>query len=394
MSTAGRQRAPLDPGATQITVSRGLGGWLRANRLGVAFTSYQTGQLFLLGVLPNGSISFNQQNYVRAMGLCHDDGRLFVGSLFQIWRLENMLRRGETGNDAFDRVFVPREARTTGDIDIHEIGVLADGRPIFVNTRYSCLATTDPVHSFRPLWKPAFISKLAGEDRCHLNGLAMADGVPRYVTAVSRTDSLAGWRERRVDGGVVIDVADDRVVADQLSMPHSPRIAGNRLYVLDSGRGQLVRIDPATGAREDIAFCPGFLRGLALHDGHALVTISKPRDGSFKGLPLEQELAGRGGEAWCGLLVINLRHGEIVEWVKLDGAIAELFDVAALPGVTCPMSVGVDTLEIEGTISIAPFADVRRRSARADPQSEDRADGSSRRCAATDRPETIGVHSP
>lgn len=357
MATAGRQRTPLDPGATQISVSRGLGTWLRANRLGVAFTSYQTGQLFLIGVLPDGSISFNQQNYVRAMGLCHDGGRLFVGSLFQIWRLENMLRAGEMGNGTFDRVFVPREAHTTGDIDVHEIGVLADGRALFVNTRYSCLATLDPVHSFRPLWKPAFISKIVGEDRCHLNGVAMAEGVPRYVTAVSRTDSLSGWRERRTGGGVVIDVADDRVVADGLSMPHSPRVSGDALYALDSGRGQLVRIDVATGAREDVAFCPGFLRGLALHNGHALVTISKPRDGSFRDLPLEEELARRGGDAWCGLMVINLRHGEIVEWVKLDGAIAELFDVATLPDAICPMSVGVDTLEIEGSISIAAFAD-------------------------------------
>lgn len=352
---AGRQRTPLDPGATQISVSRGFGSWLRANRLGIAFTSYQTGQLFLLGVLPNGSISFNQQNYVRAMGLCHDGGRLFVGSLFQIWRLENMLRPREMGNETFDRVFIPRQAHTTGDIDVHEIGVLADGKPLFVSTRYSCLATIDPVHSFKPVWKPAFISKIAGEDRCHLNGVAMAEGVPRYVTAVSQTDSVAGWRERRIDGGVVIDVADDRIVADGLSMPHSPRLAGTDLYVLDSGRGQLVRIDVATGAREDIAFCPGFLRGLALHDGHALVTISKPRDGSFKGLPLEQELARRDGEAWCGLMIINLRHGEIMEWVRLEGAIAELFDVATLPGATCPMSVGVDTLEMEASISIAPF---------------------------------------
>lgn len=365
MKAAGRQRTPLDPGATHISVSRGFGAWLRANRTGIAFTSYQTGQLFLLGVLPGGSISVNQQNYVRAMGLCHHEGRLFVGSLFQIWRLENMLRAGEMGNETFDRVFVPREASTIGDVDVHEIGVLADGRPLFVNTRYSCLATIDPVHSFRPLWKPAFISKLAGEDRCHLNGVAMARGVPRYVTAVSRTDSVTGWRERRTGGGVVIDVDDDRIVANGLSMPHSPRIAGAWLYVLDSGRGQLVRIDPLTGAREDVAFCPGFLRGLALHNGHALVTISKPRDGSFKGLPLEQELARRDGEAWCGLLVINLAHGEIVEWVKLEGAIAELFDVAALPGVTCPMSVGVDTLEIEGTISIAPYGNLLPGSARA-----------------------------
>jgi uncharacterized protein (TIGR03032 family) len=341
-------------GETSISVSRGLGGWLEANRASLAFTSYQTGQLFLVGVLPNGSISFNQQNFTRAMGVCRDGNRLWVGSLFQLWRLEDMLGDGELANGSFDACYVPREAQTTGDIDIHEIGILADGKPVFVNTKYSCLATTDPVHSFRPLWRPDFISKLAGEDRCHLNGLAMADGVPAYVTAVSQTDVLSGWRARRELGGVIIEVSTGRVVTDELSMPHSPRLDGGKLYALDSGRGQLIAVDPETGRREDIAFCPGFLRGLAIHNGHAIVTASKPRDGSFKELALQGEIEKRDGEAWCGVFVINLRHGDIVEWIKLDGAIAELFDLAVLPDLRCPMSLGVGTLEIQSTITFQP----------------------------------------
>jgi uncharacterized protein (TIGR03032 family) len=351
MSTTGRQDTPLDPSATQITVSRTFGLWLTSNRASIAFTSYQTGQLFLVGVQAGGAISFNQQNYVRAMGLCNDGNRLFVGSLFQIWRLENMLRPGEMANEQFDRVFIPREAHTTGDIDIHEMGVDHTGRLIFVNTKYSCLATIDPKNSFRPLWKPDFISKLVGEDRCHLNGLAMSEGVPRYVSAVSQTDTRAGWRASRVTGGVVIDVATNKVITDQLSMPHSPRLVGSELYCLDSGRGQIVRIDPANGAKEDIAFCPGFLRGMTIHNDHAIVTASKPRDSTFEDLPLQGEIASRDGEQWCGVFIVNLRHGEIVEWIKLDGAVSELFDVAIVPGAVCPMSLGPSTLEIENTIS-------------------------------------------
>lgn len=356
MSTVGRQDTPLDPAATGITVSRSLGSWLSANQASLAFTSYQTGQLFLVGQQADGAISVNQQNYVRAMGLCFDQGhsnggRLFIGSLFQVWRLENMLRPGELANGKFDRAFIPREAHTTGDIDVHELGVDRSGRLIFVNTKYSCLATIDERHSFRPLWKPAFISKLVGEDRCHLNGLAMDDGVPRYVSAVSQTDSLSGWRNRRVSGGVVIDVASDRIVTDELSMPHSPRVVDGQIYVLDSGRGQIVRVDPETGAKEDIAFCPGFLRGMTIHNGHAIVTASKPRDGSFKDLPLQEEIVRRDGDAWCGIFVVNLRHGDIVEWIKLDGEVAELFDVAVIPGAACPMSLGPGTIEIENTIS-------------------------------------------
>jgi uncharacterized protein (TIGR03032 family) len=347
----GEGPAQAAPGATSITVSRGFNAWLRAHRVSLAFTSYQTGQLFLVGSHPNGTVSFNQQNFTRAMGVCYQPGRLYLGSLFQLWRLENMLRPGEIGNQAFDAVLVPRNAQTTGDVDIHEVGIDAEGRVIFVNTRYSCLCTLDLTHSFRPVWKPAFISKLAPEDRCHLNGLAMDKGQPRYVTAVSRSDVLSGWRERRHEGGVLIDVRDDRIVTDQLSMPHSPRVAGDALYLLDSGRGRIVRIDPATGARTDIAFCPGFLRGLAIHDGHAIVTVSKPRNGTFNGLLLDTEMRSRDATPWCGIMIVNLATGDIVEWIRLEGHISELFDVAAMPGILCPMALGPGTVEIQNAIS-------------------------------------------
>ena len=346
---------------TALSTSRGLSDWLRRTGTSLAFTSYQTGQLFLVGVLPNGTVSFNQQNFSRAMGLWYQPGRLYMGTLFQLWRLENMLRPGQLGNKAFDSVLIPRNAQTTGDIDIHEVGVDSQGRVIFVNTKYSCLATLDPSLSFRPIWKPAFISKLAPEDRCHLNGLAMADGKPRYVTAVSRSDIVNGWRERRHEGGVLIDVSNDRIVTDQLSMPHSPRLVDGVIWALDSGRGQIIRIDPETGAKTDIAFCPGFLRGMSIHRGHALVTVSKPRDGSFKGLSLDGEMEKRDAEPWCGVLIVDLAKGDIVEWIRLEGAITELFDVAALPGVRCPMSIGASTAEIRANIvfndAVSPLPD-------------------------------------
>ena len=164
------------------------------------------------------------------MGVHATPQRLYVGSLFQIWRLENVLAPHERANEHFDRLYVPRNAQTTGDIDVHELSVDRAGRVIFVNTKFSCLATMSITHGFKPLWKPPFISRLAAEDRCHLNGLAMQDGAPAYVTAVSRSDMINGWRDRRHEGGVLIDVRDDRIVTDQLSMPHSPRVdAGRRL---------------------------------------------------------------------------------------------------------------------------------------------------------------------
>lgn len=325
---------------TNISCSRGFPQWLAMHNCSLAFTSYQTGQLFLVGVLPNGALSLHQRNFVRAMGLIGDGQRLLLAGLAQIWRFENVLAPDERANEHHDRLYVPRRGQTVSDLDVHELGIDTAGRLLFVNTKYSCLATDSVAHSFKPVWRPPYISKLAPEDRCHLNGLAMENGVPRYVTSVSTTDIVDGWRNHRRDGGVVVDVETDAIVAEGLSMPHSPRIHDGALWVLDSGNGYLTRIDRESGSRERVAFCPGFLRGLSFHAGHAVVGLSLARhEGVFSGLPLQEELDKRGGEAWCGIQIVNQRNGDIVEWLRLEGGIRELFDVRVLPGVRCPMAL-------------------------------------------------------
>ncbi len=339
---------------TKIECSRGLADWLIMNNVSLAFTSYQTGQLFLVGVMPDRRISIYQRNFVRAMGIITQPQRIYVAGLEAIWRLENILRRTEVANQFFDRLFIPRNAQITGDLDIHEMAVDKHGRVIFVNTKYSCLATFNLTHSFRPLWKPKFVSKVTPEDRCHLNGMALVDGTPKYVTAVSQSDLLNGWREKREQGGVIIDVQTDRVVTDELSMPHSPRVAGGALWVLDSGRGYIARVDEETGKKENVCFCPGFLRGLSIWNGHAIATVSLPRDGTFKDLELEENIRARGGVPWCGIQIVDLRAGGIVEWIRLEGFIKELFDVGVIPGARCPMALGVGTPEVLHTISFEP----------------------------------------
>jgi uncharacterized protein (TIGR03032 family) len=339
---------------TRIGVSRGLRDWLISNRTSLAFSSYQSGRLVLVGAMSNGTVSLHQQRYDRAMGLCWDSGRLYLATRLHIFRLENVLPASQLPQSEFDVALLPREAYTTSNIDVHEMAVDSNGRLVFVNTLYSCLATLDPKHSFRPIWKPSFISQLAPEDRCHLNGLGMSNGRPKYVTAVGQTDTADGWHGRPLPRGVVIDVDTDRVVTDELSMPHSPRAVNGRIYALDSGRGFLVEIDPATGKLTDIAFCPGFLRGLAIVGNFAVVTVSKPRRGGFTELPIEREMNLRMATPMCGVLIIDLRHGEIVEWVKLEGDVMELFTVELMPGVTCPMSFGCGTSEFDDAITFDP----------------------------------------
>ena len=340
------------PAETKIGASKGLAAWLARNKTSLAVSSYQSNRLILIGTMPDGTVSVHQQALSRVMGMSWDRNGLWVASRVQIWRLENILPEGGLFEDSFDLRLMPRTTHITGDIDVHELAADREGRPVFVNTSYSCLATIDPVHSFRPIWKPSFISELVREDRCHMNGLGMLNGRPKYVTAVSQTDVANGWHGRPLPKGVIIDVETDEVMTDQLSMPHSPRVAPDgKLYAVDSGRGFLVEVDKGTGHVRDVAFCPGFLRGLAIINDHALVTVSKPRYGKFEAMPIADELASRNLDPLCAIMVIDLSRGEIVEWLRLEGDVQELFAVEVMPGIRCPMAVGPQTDEFKDSIT-------------------------------------------
>jgi uncharacterized protein (TIGR03032 family) len=287
------------------------------------------------------------------MGLWGDGQTLWMSSLYQLWRFENILPPGEQYND-HDRLYIPRVGYTTGDLDIHDLAVDTGGRVVFVNTRFSCLATLSEKCSFTPLWRPPFISKLAAEDRCHLNGLVLDEGQPRYVTAVSTSDVTDGWRDRRRDGGVVVDVQSNQVIASGLSMPHSPRVHQGRLWLLNSGTGYLGSTDLAGGTFQPLTFCPGYLRGLAFAGDYAIVGLSGPRHDqkTFGGLALDEELAAHGASPRCGLYVIDLRSGDVAHWIRVEGMVSELYDVVVLPGVVRPMALGFKTDEIQRLLTI------------------------------------------
>ncbi len=347
--------APAPPAGepwVEVTPSPGFGGWLAEQNVGLAFTTYQTSKLFVIGHYPDGRLRVVERTFERCMGLWGDGQTLWMSSHYQLWRFENVLRPGATFQ-GYDRLYVPKTAHTTGELDVHDVAVDAAGRVVFVATQFGCLATLSERYSFAPLWRPPFLSGLIAEDRCHLNGLALEAGRPRYVTAVAASDVKDGWRERRRDGGVVLEVPAGRVVAGGLSMPHSPRVYRGRLWVLNSGAGQFGSVDPATGAFAPLAFCPGYLRGLAFAGDYAVVGLSLPRhDRAFTGLALDEELARRGAAAACGLEVIDLRTGAVPHRVRLGGVVTELYDVVALPGVARPMLLGVRSDEVQRTIAV------------------------------------------
>ena len=349
--------APDAAGATPslvLTPSRGFTDWLKMLGGSLAFTTYQAGKVFFIGTRPdNGRLSIFERSFPRSMGLAvSPDGRtLLMATQAQIFRFDNVLPRGQR-QDIYDAVYAPKQTWITGDLDVHDVGFGPGGRPVFVNTLFNCVAAVSDGYSFRPLWRPDFISRLAAEDRCHLNGMAMDGERVTHVTCVSRSDVADGWRDRRAAGGLLIDVESGAVLAEGLSMPHSPRLRDGVVWLLNSGTGELGHVEPGRGFVPR-AFCPGYARGLAICGRHAIVGLSLPRENrTFQGLPLDAALGERNAQARCGLLIVDLDSGDTVAWLRIEGVVRELYDVAFLPGVACPSAIGLKGPEILKVISI------------------------------------------
>ncbi|MCH7685728.1 MAG: TIGR03032 family protein [Planctomycetes bacterium] len=344
--------------------------WLQQQRVSLAFTTYQTGKLFFVGRKPDQAISVFERTYNHCMGMwASPDARtIWLSSRFQIWRLESAAATAvpyqpvDPDDEAaavppwaergYDIAYVPRVGYTTGHLDVHDMALDANGRLIFVNTMFGCLATLSETASFQPLWRPPFLSALVPEDRCHLNGLAMVEGRPKYVTAASRSDVADGWRDRRDAGGVAIDVESNEIVAEGLSMPHSPRWYKDTLWLIDSGTGFFGRVDLDKGEFEPLTFLPGFARGLTFSGDYAIVGLSDRRENrTFQDLDLEENLKARDTETRCGLLVIDLDSFDAPHWLRFGGIVKELYDVGVLPGVIRPMAVGFKTDEVRRYLS-------------------------------------------
>jgi uncharacterized protein (TIGR03032 family) len=338
------------PPALAFHGSRLFTTWLKEAKVSLAMTTYQAGKVFLLGLQPDGRLSVFERTFERPMGIGVGAGRFWMSSIHQLWRFESFLNKAET-RDGYDALYVPVTGHTTGDIDIHDIHEDANGQPIFVATRFNCLATLAERGSFRELWRPPFIDRLAAEDRCHLNGLAMDAGQPAYVTCLSRTNVFEGWRGKRRDGGVVLEVPTGEVVAEGLSMPHSPRLYQDTLWMLQAGTGEFGRIDRDTGKFEPVCFLPGFARGLSFVGNHAVIGLSRPRENrTFEGLKLNERLEAEGVDAQCAICVVNLRTGDIEHRLEIGGIVEEIYDVNLLPNVIRPMALGFRNDEIRLTI--------------------------------------------
>ena len=304
-------------------------------RLGASLlvTTYQAGKLV---VVRNeaGKLNTHFRDFQAPMGLALQDGKLALGTESQIWEFRDVpaVAAKLDPPGSHDACFLPRSCHYTGNVQGHEMAWVGNDL-WFVNTRFSCLCTLDREHSFVPRWRPPFVTGLSPEDRCHLNGMGVRDGIVRYVTALGNTDGPAGWRTNKAKGGVLIDVPSGETIVSGLSMPHSPRWYKGQLWVCESGTGTLGTVDEANGRYSPVAEVPGFTRGLDFVGDLAFVGLSQVRETAvFSGIPITERLTDR----TCGVWVVDTRNGQIVAFLKFEDALQEIFAVQVLPGRRFP----------------------------------------------------------
>jgi uncharacterized protein (TIGR03032 family) len=317
-------------------------------RFGISLlvTTYQAGKLVLLRA-DGGVVNTHFRSFPKPMGLAVQGNRLAIGTALEVWEYHNVpavaARLEPAGKH--DACFLPRSGHATGEVLIHEMAWVQGRNPEdehdlwFVNTRFSCLCTLDRLYSFVPRWRPGFISALAPEDRCHLNGLGLVDGHVRYVTALGETDTAGGWRANKKDGGILLEAPSGAVLLRGLSMPHSPRWHQDRLWLLESGTGTLGTVDLRAGRYEPIAAVPGFTRGLDFYGNLAFLGLSQVRESAvFSGIPLTERLS----ERTCGVWVVDLGTRRTVAFLKFEDAVQEIFAVQVLPRARFPDLINDD----------------------------------------------------
>jgi len=325
-------------------------GWMSQAGGSLAITTYQAGKVAMIG-WDGRQITLLMREFDKPLGMAVQGNRIALASRHDLWIFSNARPLAhdylEESPGKYDALYLPRASYHTGDLNTHDV-VFQGDELLLVNTRFSCLARLSRDYCFTPVWRPKFVTDLVPEDRCHLNGVVMLEGRPKYVTALGTTDTAGAWRDQRATGGVLIDVDSDEIVCRGLSMPHSPRWYDNRLWVLNSGAGELLSIDPSSGQSTVVCSLPGYLRGLCFAGPYALVGLSKIREKHiFGGLPVQE----RCDQLRCGVAVVDLRSGTMVAMFEFTSGCEELYDVQFLPGVSRPMILNLEKPAVRQAIT-------------------------------------------
>jgi len=303
-------------------------------QISLVVSTYQAGKVILVRA-DKGVLNTHFRTFGKPMGVAADRARLTIGGTNTVWYYRNLpaVAQKLEPPGKYDACYLPRRVHVTGDIDIHELAWDSKNELWVVNTRFCCLCTLDADHSFYPRWRPPFVSALAPEDRCHLNGLSLVDGKPKYVTALGETDTPGGWRANKANGGLLMDIDTNEIVLRGLSMPHSPRWYQGKLWVLESGQGSLATVDLKRGTWQTVAQVPGFTRGIDFYGPLAFIGLSQVRETAvFSGIPLVERLR----ERICGVWIVHIETGQTLGFLRFEAGVQEIFAVQVLQGTRFP----------------------------------------------------------
>ncbi|MCB0551521.1 MAG: TIGR03032 family protein [Phaeodactylibacter sp.] len=325
---------PKVPAPFSCTYSPNIPELLQQLNCTLALSTYQAGKVVLLSSLDGERLIQLPRTFRKPMGIALEGHKMAIATLDEAIVLANSpeLAQHYTPKPAtYDALYMPRATYYTGQVDIHDLEWGAAGL-YAVNTSFSCICRIDDNYSFTPFWKPSFISKLAHEDRCHLNGMAMAEGRPRFASAFNTGDSRQSWRENITETGVLIDIHSNEIIAGGLPMPHSPRLFDGRLFVLLSASGELAEVDIDSGKTKPVCRLDGFVRGMCRCEDYVFVGLSRLRQNSstFAKLPFAHQAKQ------AGIAVVHLPTGALSGFIRYQSSVDEIYDVRVLPGLRRP----------------------------------------------------------
>ena len=345
------QQAPNQPFACTFTPN--VPELLKKLNCSLAISTYQAGKLIFISPKDEEFLVQLPRTFDKPMGIALDvdKGKLGLACKSSIEIFQNSKELAAyypKSPNKYDALFMPRVSYNSGGIDIHDLSFGKANRIFGVNTLFSCLVEFDEQYNFTPVWKPKFVSKLSAEDRCHLNGMVLENGLPKYATSFNQGDSAQSWRENITTTGTLIDVTTDNIIADNLAMPHSPILINGKLYVLLSATGQLIEVEVSTGKTTEIINLNGFVRGLSYHQEYLFIGLSKLRKNSSTFAKLD--IADKAN--YAGIAIVHLPTGSFCGEIKYHNSVDEIYDIEVVPDLLRPNIVNSIMPESKMGISI------------------------------------------